>query len=155
MRNGPLTPRGLAADTKLSIATARYHLGVLCEMDAAKPFLVGMADVDEIAYRLTPENLADREEEILLGELSLQTCGDLVAHLLREGPLSATELSERTGLSPREVERYLKRLCIDAGAPRAKGGSKPDRRRDYPEWYLRWLRGITEKDNEDEERGGS
>jgi hypothetical protein len=139
MRNGPLTSRGLATDAERSTAWARYHLRVLCTTDAVRPFLTGMAQGDEAAYRLTPENLPAAEQEILLGELSLQTCGQLMEHMLgSEEPLTAAELAERTGICPREVARYLRTLRGDGAAPRAEAGNKPDRLRDLPEWFLRW-----------------
>lgn len=151
MCNGPLTARGLASDAERSTAWARYHLRVLCTSGAAAPLLLGMAEGDEIAYRLTPEDLSEREEEILLGELSLQICGRLMAHLLMDGPLTPVELAERTGLHWREVSRYLKALrahgCSE-DAPRAEPGGQADRLRGYPEWFVRWVRATTDGDHD-------
>lgn len=156
MNSGPLTACGLARDTERSIAWARYHLRVLCASGAVTPFLIDVAEGDEVTYRLIPDNLPEREGEILLGELSLQTCGRLMAHLLMDGPLTPVELAKRTGLHWREAARYMKALrahgCAE-DAPRAEPGGQADRLRGYPEWYVRWLRRTIGEDGEDESAG--
>lgn len=149
LHKGPLTARGLARETKRSTAWARYNLRILSATGAVTPSLAGIAKGDELAYALTADNLPAPEQEILLGELSFQTCGRLMAHLLVDGPVSMTELSERTGLCRREAARYLRVLCprrqVD-DAPRVAPGNEADRLRDLPEWYVRWLDATAEED---------
>lgn len=156
MCNGPLTARGLAGDAGRSTAWARYHLRVLCASEAVAPVLVGIAQGDEIAYRLALESLPEAEEEILLGELSLQTCGWLMAHLVADGTLTLSELAELSGLHWREVNRYMRALQaygLAEDAPRAEPGAQADRLRGYPEWFERWLRSNPEEDDEGEGDG--
>lgn len=158
MRKGPLTARGLARETKRSLAGTRYNLRILSATGAVTPSLAGAAKGDELEYALTADNLPTPEREILLGELSFQTCGQLMAHLLVDGPVSVTELSELTGLCNREVARYLRVLCRRCeveDAPRVDTGNKADRLCDLPEWYVRWLDATAEEDNDHRAEGDS
>lgn len=140
--SGPLTARGVATDADRSVAWANYHLRVLSISGAVTPFLGGRTPNDEVAYALTPEQLPDSGRDLLLGELSLHTCIQLMGHLLAEDSLSARELADRMGLSLREVARYVKAMRARewvTDTPRFEVADQADRLCDFPEWLTRLL----------------
>lgn len=143
--SGPLTARDLAKGTPRSIAVARHHLRVLAAVDAVEPFLTGMAEGDEVAWALTVERLPEWAREVLLGEVSLQTCIRLLGILIFEGSQDATELAARLGICPRELARYMKAMPKVKGCegelPYLGSGKRADRVSDLPEWARRWLDG--------------
>lgn len=143
--SGPLTARGLAKGTPRSMALARYHLRVLAAVGAVEPLLTGMAEGDEVAWALAVDRLPEWAGEVLLGEVSFQTCCRLLGILIFEGPQDATELAARLDICPRELARYMKALPKVKGCegelPYLGGGERADRVRDLPEWVTRWLDG--------------
>jgi len=131
------------------MAWVRHHLKVLGRAGAVEARGGCRIAGEKVAYSLSLEGVPDREQEVLLGELSLQTCFRLMAHLMLNGTMTPVELAERTGLHWREVARYLNALHAGGWAeiaPRAKAGNQADRLRGYPESFIRWLRFTTEED---------
>lgn len=147
--SGPVTARGVAADAERSVAWATYHLRVLSISGAVTPFLSGVASGDDVAYALTPENLPESARDLLLGELSLQTCMRLMGHLLAEDSLSTRELADRMGLSLREAARYVTAMRAKnwlEDTPQFEIADQADRLRDFPEWITRFLDRVEQQD---------
>lgn len=143
MRNGPLTARGLTGDTRLSTPGSRYHLRALATAGAVRPFLKGATKGDEVAWVLTPEGLPEPAREVLLGEVSLQTCFRLAHILFFEGRHDVAELAARLDLSEHEVARHIRAIRMEEqaeGTSRFHAGNRADWLSDFdPKWFDRWL----------------
>lgn len=153
-QNGPLTARGLGREIKQTEGSVRHHLRVLSRAGVIAPFGGCQVAGEEIAYALTLERVPEWAQEVLLGELSLQTAFRLMAILMLEGALTPTELATRTGLNRCEVARYMRTLHAKGWAETATEGEvddQADQPRDYPEWFKRWLRAAAEGDDEEDE----
>jgi hypothetical protein len=152
MRGGPLTARRLAKDTGLSPACSRYHLRALATAAAVRPFLKSTAKSNEVTWVLVPEKLPTTPREVLLGEVSLQTCFRLAHCMFFEGCHDVAELADRFGLSEDEVARHIKAMRMEMraeGMRRFDAANRADRLSDFdPEWVDHWLEHLGEKDDE-------